>query len=541
MNSNPQEEKRQAQRVPVQGEVKLEFESFQGFITEIAANLSLGGMFIQSQNPPPLGTVVKFRLRLKEGLSLIEGSAEVTWIRPSTEAGDRLAGMGVRFIKLTPESRDLVFKIVDRHIQEGGKPFDLTIPAPSPPDPLVTPFPEIPEAPRIASTQTPSTPWPPEAPQATSTEPSASAPQTPGAGRAHTEEPPAAPTVPSAAPPPPATATPAASDEPVPQKSPGAPTAPPPESEAPETPQATIAISREELERAFQPIHIPDSVEPDEPTPTPGPATPPAETVRPPVAPLLPPVAPLSPPETPVPPNRPAPPSSGPAGRSAQARSRRLPFSTGILVLLVSAGVLGGATYHFLEELADWMTGQQGAVVEPGPGLIIDIPPVEAYQELPVTEPLDPAEEAASSAVEPDEIPSAPAPTGAAAPPPESEQTLGEPSPRLSQIRLITWKASEGETVVTLFGDGVARPQDYTRVRLQTSPPRELLKIRGINWPFREPVLRIDTPEVQRLRTGFHATQPENELHIVLDLTSARVQLTGIELDEQKIHLHLTQ
>ncbi|MCP4897400.1 MAG: TIGR02266 family protein [bacterium] len=121
------DERRDATRVPVEAEVSLEFPDIDELFKECSTNVSLGGMFIMSSNPRPVGTTVRFALDLPGEVRVIAGSAEVMWVRRREDAGlDSPPGMGVRFVELDGVSRAIIFRIVDRFIQEeGGEPFDI--------------------------------------------------------------------------------------------------------------------------------------------------------------------------------------------------------------------------------------------------------------------------------------------------------------------------------------------------------------------------------------------------------------------------------
>lgn len=112
-------------RIPIETEVRIQFGSLEGFVDEYAANLSMGGMFIRTQHPQPRGTRLHFELKLSDDFELIKGHGEVMWVRQQDEGADRPAGMGVRFLTIDPDSREMIFRVVDRYIQRGGTPFDL--------------------------------------------------------------------------------------------------------------------------------------------------------------------------------------------------------------------------------------------------------------------------------------------------------------------------------------------------------------------------------------------------------------------------------
>ncbi len=117
---------RDSRRVPLETRVQFKFDLFSGFISEYSANISPGGLFLRTRNPRPPGTVVELEFRLGDGFELIKGRGEVVWVRAEDEGPSRPAGIGLRFLELSEGSRDLIYRIVDQHILQGGTPFDVT-------------------------------------------------------------------------------------------------------------------------------------------------------------------------------------------------------------------------------------------------------------------------------------------------------------------------------------------------------------------------------------------------------------------------------
>ncbi len=127
---------RDSQRVPLETRVQLKFEWFGGFISEYSANISPGGIFIRTQTPEPVGRLIGFELRLGDDYELIKGNGEVVWARVIDQGPDKPAGMGIRFLEITPDGRELIYQMVDNYIAQGGTPFDVTdmpgaVPAPN--------------------------------------------------------------------------------------------------------------------------------------------------------------------------------------------------------------------------------------------------------------------------------------------------------------------------------------------------------------------------------------------------------------------------
>src|SRR4051812_38140746 len=155
---------RDSRRVPLETRVQFKFDRFSGFLSDFSANVSPGGMFIRTRTPQPAGTVLEFEFRLGDGFELIRGRGEVVWTRVEDEGPARPAGMGLRFLELSQGSKELIYRIVDHHIQQGGTPFDVTQ---GPPDPIPPPLAPAP----------PSPPVPAAAPAVPAPAPPAAAPQ----------------------------------------------------------------------------------------------------------------------------------------------------------------------------------------------------------------------------------------------------------------------------------------------------------------------------------------------------------------------------
>lgn len=130
-----EESERRPRRVHLDGEVSLKFKEHPGFFEERSANLSPGGMFIRTTEPQPPGTVFDFELTLKGEPRLIHGIGEVAWTRAADEGFDRPPGMGVRFLSLEPESREVIDRLVAERREEEGEaeapPSWLGPPAPA--------------------------------------------------------------------------------------------------------------------------------------------------------------------------------------------------------------------------------------------------------------------------------------------------------------------------------------------------------------------------------------------------------------------------
>jgi len=88
-------------------------------------NISQGGMFIKTEEIKPVGTVLSFEFSLSDNFKLIQGLGEVMWVREKTISPEQPRGMGIKFHDIDAKSRELIRTMIDRHLSEGGKPFDL--------------------------------------------------------------------------------------------------------------------------------------------------------------------------------------------------------------------------------------------------------------------------------------------------------------------------------------------------------------------------------------------------------------------------------
>jgi uncharacterized protein (TIGR02266 family) len=116
-------------RVPFEAEVVVEFERFSGFLAEYSSNLSLGGMFLTTRYLKPVGSDLRFEVRLKDSAPLVRGRGVVAWTRWQDQGPRRPAGMGVRFVDLDPQSRELIYKLVDERLKSGKVGEELALDA----------------------------------------------------------------------------------------------------------------------------------------------------------------------------------------------------------------------------------------------------------------------------------------------------------------------------------------------------------------------------------------------------------------------------
>ncbi len=500
-------------RVPIDAEVQLEFENFSGFIREVSANLSLGGMFVKTRYLKPVGTVVRFEFRLSDQYRLIRGTGEVVWTRWRDQPPAMPAGMGIQFLDLEAESRTLVTAIVEQHQRAGGAPFDLAMRShaedPEPPPSFGGAFADaLPAAAGAAMTADSVSEWLQTEPRLTG--PTTVSPREDGdrpiqASLVHDheaareqvaisfEEPPELP----AAPP---TAAPAAPALPWVSESRG----------------TSVSPARQldwGAAEAMAALGIAPSVPVAAAAPPPPPS--PDDTL---IPPEFPPVA--------------ARPMFSGGHAASESEGGRWALRIAIPLLVIA---LGGAGWWFLQER--FKTKPSTVELVEGPSSAR--PPAPAAR--PVVPAPAPAAKSptAADAARPDNAPLRPAPVNPAtvaavpAPPvavtPEPARAPG--AVNFDAVSKITFQSAGGETEVVLWTNGVVRAEDVEHLRLDDPEPREVLKLRGVVEAFSPSKLTVGSGELRQIRVGFHEQRPRGQLHVVFDLAAHDVRIVSMRAD----------
>ncbi len=86
---------------------------------DFAVNISKGGCFVHTHNPPEVGQTIKFEILKNTGEILFSGEGTVVWKK--TESDDKKEhGCGIRFTKLSPQAARLIEEIVAQEIERSG-------------------------------------------------------------------------------------------------------------------------------------------------------------------------------------------------------------------------------------------------------------------------------------------------------------------------------------------------------------------------------------------------------------------------------------
>jgi molecular chaperone DnaK len=109
MTSDSSRKERKHERTPVSLLVQYRFNSLEDFLAEYAVNLSPGGIFIATDDPSPIGTMLYLQFSLKDGSKLIEGMGRVAHVQHATAQQPR--GMGIEFVQFDEASMELIARI----------------------------------------------------------------------------------------------------------------------------------------------------------------------------------------------------------------------------------------------------------------------------------------------------------------------------------------------------------------------------------------------------------------------------------------------
>ena len=114
--------RRRFERVPLSLLIQYRCDTFEDFLSEYSTDISLGGMFIRTDEPREEGSLIYLQFYLRDGAKLIEGLGKVVRVNPPHPEADEhyVAGMGVEFVNLDEESMELIRQIVNRNMASPG-------------------------------------------------------------------------------------------------------------------------------------------------------------------------------------------------------------------------------------------------------------------------------------------------------------------------------------------------------------------------------------------------------------------------------------
>lgn len=101
-------ERRHSPRAPLV--VRIAYSTVDALFSEFTRNVNEGGLFIETDNPPPTDTRVSLQFKLPGTDAPIQARGRVAWVQPRGEDGP--AGMGVEFENLGQDAHALIDELV---------------------------------------------------------------------------------------------------------------------------------------------------------------------------------------------------------------------------------------------------------------------------------------------------------------------------------------------------------------------------------------------------------------------------------------------
>ena len=102
------EDRRRGDRVELK--IPVDYSSVDAFFTEFSANINEGGMFVEVDEPPELGTLVQLQFDLPGRSAAIQVEGRVAWTSDGKD--DSSAGVGIEFQNLPSDVRETINKVV---------------------------------------------------------------------------------------------------------------------------------------------------------------------------------------------------------------------------------------------------------------------------------------------------------------------------------------------------------------------------------------------------------------------------------------------
>lgn len=107
-------EKRVYPRKTLRSKIIFEDESGEGFIYFYSTDLSLGGLFLESDIPLKIGTRVFLSFTLREESPSIRATGQVVRVERESREALPVVGMGIQFVDLPDEAKNSIQDYISR-------------------------------------------------------------------------------------------------------------------------------------------------------------------------------------------------------------------------------------------------------------------------------------------------------------------------------------------------------------------------------------------------------------------------------------------
>ena len=114
---------------PVVLRIKLRYEDIDAMVQRFAPNVGKSGLFLPTKSIQPIGTEVKFELRLANDTPALVGIGKVKHVKPPDPANPKAAfGMAIELMRVSREGREVIIRMIERRRAMGLA--DVAIPLP---------------------------------------------------------------------------------------------------------------------------------------------------------------------------------------------------------------------------------------------------------------------------------------------------------------------------------------------------------------------------------------------------------------------------
>lgn len=116
LNDPSSDRREDSVRVPTR--LRVGFESYGEIRESLMTNVSRGGLFITTPDPLPLGTKIRVQIRIEEAGDVIDVQGEVAWQNSGPGLVSEELGMGIQFVRLTPEEEKAVDNLYEQSLRK---------------------------------------------------------------------------------------------------------------------------------------------------------------------------------------------------------------------------------------------------------------------------------------------------------------------------------------------------------------------------------------------------------------------------------------
>ncbi len=114
---------------PVVLRIKLRYDDVEAMVQRFASNVGKSGLFLPTRSIQPIGTEVKFELRLADNTPVLVGMGRVKYAKQPDPENPRAAfGMAIELMRVSREGRAVIIRMIERR-RALGLP-DVAIPLP---------------------------------------------------------------------------------------------------------------------------------------------------------------------------------------------------------------------------------------------------------------------------------------------------------------------------------------------------------------------------------------------------------------------------